>query len=605
MNERKLKSIIGDYILRIPDYQRGYAWDKEQWKEFVEDIDALVDESLNSHYTGTIVLYLPRNPQDRESKQYGKRNSYHIADVIDGQQRLTSISLYMSAIIHRLLNLGVEDCTEERREYLYQNGQCRLMLNNNTDDIYYELISLGYTKLTTLTAHQCRLKEAYEFFSNHISMYTQERLELLLSAITNKLNFSSYLIDDQSEVGMTFELMNSRGKDLTHLELLKNYLMYWVNRNASEDMKGSLIRSINITWKNVYQNLQKENEEFQCLRIAWILLCTYVPKEWDGYNGFKRDEFIPIRHFAKKSRNEVAKFIEEFNEVLSSVSLFYSQILVAEQATTEQTKWLSKIKRAGNIANFIPLIVVAKMRLEDGRIDEKEYVELLKSIETYSYRVFLWQGRRSNSGLTNFYRWSYELYKSDTPTQTLSSIIENIKLLTTYYLSEKDFVEDCSKISSWYTARKRALKYTLYEYELYLLEAEGKGKNPKLQWNDIQDSTLEHILPQAPAAESQWVSKWSDDERTLYLHDISNIVLTFDNSHYLNFDFATKKGVAGCGHCYANSDIRQERKISEYSDWTPRECQERKEILSRWICERWGIRTIETKQQFNIDEDDE
>ena len=138
MNERKLKSIIGDYILRIPDYQRGYAWDKEQWKEFVEDIDALVDESLNSHYTGTIVLYLPRNPQDRESKQYGKRNSYHIADVIDGQQRLTSISLYMSAIIHRLLNLGVEDCTEERREYLYQNGQCRLMLNNNTDDIHME-----------------------------------------------------------------------------------------------------------------------------------------------------------------------------------------------------------------------------------------------------------------------------------------------------------------------------------------------------------------------------------------------------------------------------------------------------------------------------------
>ena len=605
MNERKLKSIISDYILRIPDYQRGYAWDKEQWKEFVEDIDALVDESLNSHYTGTIVLYLPRNPQDRESKQYGKRNSYHIADVIDGQQRLTSISLYMSAIIHRLLNLGVEDCTEERREYLYQNGQCRLMLNNNTDDIYYELISLGYTKLTTLTAHQCRLKEAYEFFSNHISQYPQERLELLLSAITNKLNFSSYIIDDQSEVGMTFELMNSRGKDLTHLELLKNYLMYWVNRNASEDIKGTLIRSINLTWKNVYQNLQKESEEFQCLRIAWILLCTYVPKEWDGYNGFKRDEFIPIRHFTRKSKEEVANFIEEFNGVLSSVSQFYAQILVAEQATIEQTKWLSKIKRAGNIANFIPLIVVAKMRLQGGRIDEKEYIELLKSIETYSYRVFLWQGRRSNSGLTNFYRWSYELYKSDTPSQTLSSIVENIKLLTTYYLPEKDFVEDCSKISSWYTASKRALKYTLYEYELYLLEAEGKGKNPKLQWNDIQDSTLEHILPQTPAAKSQWVSKWSDEERTLYLHDISNIVLTFDNSHYLNFEFATKKGVAGSGHCYANSDIRQERKISEYSDWTPSECQERKEVLARWICERWGIRTIETKQQLSIDEDDE
>lgn len=605
MKERKLKSVIGEYILEIPDYQRGYAWDVNQWKDFVDDIDALVDESLNSHYTGTIVLYVPRDPQDRVMTQYGKRNTYPIAEVIDGQQRITSISLYLAAIINRLITLGVDDCSEERDEYLYRNGQCRLLLNNNTDDIYYELISSGTTKQPTTTSHQNRLKEAYAFFDNHIKQCSQERLELLLSAITNKLNFSSYVIDDQSEVGMTFELMNSRGKDLTDLELLKNYLMYWVNRNASDDIKGSLIRSINITWKNVYQNLQKESEEFQCLRIAWILLCSYVPKEWDGYNGFKRDDIIPIRQFSKKSRECVVKFIEEFNDVLSSVSMYYAQILVAEQATEEQTKWLSKIKRAGNIANFIPLMVVAKMKLEKGQIEEREYIQLLQSIETYSYRVFLWQGRRSNSGLTNFFKWSYELYMSDEPTQTLLSIIDSMKILTTYYLPEKSFIEDCYKISPWYTASRRALKYTLYEYELYLLEVEGKGVSPKLRWNDIQDSTLEHILPQTPGENSQWVAKWSEENRALYIHDISNIVLTFDNSHYLNFDFATKKGVSGNGHCYANSDIRQERKISEYQDWTQSECQNRKEALSKWICERWGICSVESEEQVNIDDEEE
>lgn len=604
MKERKLKSVIGEYILEIPDYQRGYAWDVNQWKDFVDDIDALVDESLNSHYTGTIVLYVPRNPQDRVMKQYGKRNTYPIAEVIDGQQRITSISLYLAAIINRLIMLGVDDCREERDEYLYRNGQCRLLLNNNTDDIYYELISSGTTKHPTTTSHQNRLKDAYAFFDNHIRQCSQDRLELLLSAITNKLNFSSYVIDDQSEVGMTFELMNSRGKDLTHLELLKNYLMYWVNRNAPDDIKGSLIRNINITWKNVYQNLQKESEEFQCLRIAWILLCTYVPKEWDGYNGFKRDDIIPIRNFSKKSKECVVKFIEEFNYVLSSVSMYYAQILLAEQATEKQTKWLSKIKRAGNIANFIPLMVVAKMKLEKGQIEEREYIQLLQCIETYSYRVFLWQGRRSNSGLTNFFRWSYELYISDAPAQTLSSIIDSVKVLTTYYLPEKSFIEDCYKISPWYTASKRALKYTLYEYELYLLEVEGKGVSPKLRWNDIQDSTLEHILPQTPGENSQWVAKWSDENRALYLHDISNIVLTFDNSHYLNFDFTTKKGVAGSGHCYANSDIRQERKISEYPDWTQSECQNRKEALSKWICERWGICSVESEKQVNIDDEE-
>lgn len=606
MNERRLQSVLGDYILRIPDYQRGYAWEEKQWNDFVEDIDALVDDSLQSHYTGTIVLYMPRNVQDREFKQYGRRDRYPVAEVIDGQQRLTSISLYLAAISRRLTLLG-EDCHEEQDKYLYKSGQPRLELNSEQcRDIYYELITTGKSDLPTNTSHQNRIVEAYNHFDNHIKECDQERLEQLLCAITNKMHFSSYVIDDHSEVGMTFELMNSRGKDLTHLELLKNYLMYWTNRNADEDQKGSIIKSINLAWKNVYNNLQRQNEEFQCLRIAWILLCSYAPKEWDGYNGFKRDDIIPIRHFTEsRTKADVIDFIYEFTSVLSSVSKFYSEVISNDQPSPQQAKWLSKIKRAGNIANFLPLIVVAKMHLEAGRIPEIDYINLLKSIETYSYRVFLWQGRRSNSGLTNFFRWSYELYSADNVGRSLLSIIDSINQLTTYYISEKDFVEDCNKVQPWYTpAHKRVLKYTLFEYELYLLESQCKGQSPRIDWDQIQDSTLEHILPQTPAAGSQWRAKWSDEDREKYVHDISNIVLTFDNSRYLNFEFDVKRGTAGSGYCYANSNIRQERKIAEFTDWTVEECKRRKEQLTEWICSRWGIADSKSNVTICIDEEE-
>ncbi len=587
MKNRRLDSIIAGYILRIPDYQRGYAWGEKQWKEFVEDIDALIDEQVNSHYTGTIVLYVPRDKQNIELRQYGI-DKYPVAEIIDGQQRLTTISLYLAAIIHRLLDLGNDAYKDALSQYIYKSGQCKMLLNNNTEHLYYELVTSGCTKSTPTTTHQQRLKNAYDFLSKHIKDLQQQRLIDLYSAITTKLHFSSYIIDDPSEVGMTFELMNSRGKDLTDLELLKNYLMYWTYRNASDEDKGTLITEINTTWRDIYQNLQDENEEFQCLRIAWILLCTYVPKEWSGYDGFKRNNIIPIRDFTKKDRSEVVNFIKTFNDVLSLISFYYSQITRQDQQTKEQTKWLSKIKRAGNVANFIPLIVVAKIKLEKGVITESDYIQLLKSIETYSYRVFIWQGKRSNAGLTNFFKWSYELYADK---NTITSIIESIFRLCSYYSSETDFIEECYKLTPWYIESKRALKYTLYEYELHLLEVEGKGVEPKLQWKALEDSTLEHILPQTPENNSMWLQKWSEADREKYTHDISNIVLTLDNSHYSNFEFSRKRGTAGVGHCYANADIRQERKIADYSDWTQVECDNRKQILSEWICSRWGIKS--------------
>ena len=83
MKNRRLDSIIAGYVLRIPDYQRGYAWSEKQWKEFVEDIDALIDEQVNSHYTGTIVLYVPRDNQKVELCQYGI-DKYPIVEIIDG-----------------------------------------------------------------------------------------------------------------------------------------------------------------------------------------------------------------------------------------------------------------------------------------------------------------------------------------------------------------------------------------------------------------------------------------------------------------------------------------------------------------------------------------
>jgi hypothetical protein len=264
--------------------------------------------------------------------------------------------------------------------------------------------------------------------------------------------------------------------------------------------------------------------------------------------------------------------------------------------------WLTKIHNAGNVANFLPLMIAARKHRENDLGLEQDYVNLLKALECYAYRVFLFEGRRSNAGKSSLYRWGAEIFNSE---RTLREITADVHELTRYYAPETSFKDWCQKPNKWYQKR-HLLKFTLYEYELHLLATEGKGKKPQLKWEDLSDSTIEHILPQTPKTSSQWKKDWTDDDFNECLHDIGNLVLTQDNSSYLNFDFQRKKGAPGQSPSYSNSDIRQERRVSRYPTWTRNEYTKRRKELVAWISRRWKTEPIPTAALVDvIDEADE
>jgi len=590
MEKKTLSNILEGKIFQIPDYQRGYAWEEKQWKDFVQDIDALIDDKIISHYTGTIVIYQPSN---KPTENYGTKR-LEIVDVVDGQQRLTTCSLYLSIIIKELVKISQEDFNAEIPIYLYSGSKSKLRLNNDTADFYLDLITKGVSNIEANSVHQKRIYDAYCFLKKHIEEQLAKRVDKgedylrdLFDAIIRKLNFSFYPIEVESEIGMTFELMNSRGKNLSSMELLKNYLMYWVYRNILDNSeKEDFTSKINKTWKEVYVNIAKCNgSESQCLRIAWTLFVNYTPKNWNGYSGFKSDEVIPLRNFNSKSKEDVKEFLLKFVDGLALISKHYSAIIKPNNNSFEENELnlLTKIRNAGNIANYLPLMVASRIKKETNEVTKDDYFDLLKSLEIFSYRVFLWEGKRSNAGLSKFYRWADDVFSSK---HSLKSVTDWIYGTINWYSPENGFRKSLTEdFFGWYHYR-RLLKYTLFEYELFLL----KGKNkPKLNWEDLTDSTIEHILPQNPDSNSNWLIKWTDEERKKYLHDISNLVLTKDNSRYSNFEFDRKKGIAGSGFSYSNSDIRQERKIAEYDDWTPDTCKKRREELTNWVIKNWGI----------------
>jgi len=593
MEKKTLSNLLEGKIFQIPDYQRGYAWEEKQWNDFVQDIDALIDDKIISHYTGTIVIY---QSTEKPTENYGTKK-LEIVDIVDGQQRLTTCSLYLAIILNKLIKNGDEEFNAEIPIYLFSGAKSKLRLNNDTADFYFDLISKGSANINASTVHQKRLLDGYNYLKSHIGEQLEKRhengidyLKDLFDAIIRKLNFSFYPIEVESEIGMTFELMNSRGKDLSSLELLKNYLMYWVYRNVNlPNEKEDLTSTINKSWKEVYINIANCNgSENQCLRIAWTLYYSYTPKNWTGYNGFKSIDVIPLRDFSNKTKEDTQIFISAFTAGLAEISIHYSAIILPskESIIKEEYEWLTKIKHAGNVANYLPLMVAARKGVLSGEIQIESYIKLLQALELFSFRVFLWSGKRSNAGLSKFYRWADDIFSKK---HSIESVTDWILGTINWYSGENNFRKVLqNEFFDWYHWR-RLLRYTLYEFELWLLKSEGKGAKPKLAWSDLTDATFEHILPQNPDENSEWRRKWTESDIRLYLHDISNIVLTKDNSHYLNFDFDRKKGNSGAGHCYANSDIRQERKISEFQNWTVECCKERRDSLVAWIIDRWGI----------------
>lgn len=613
MNKKTLTSLFAEAIYQIPDYQRGYAWEEKQLKDFIQDIDALVDEQVTSHYTGTVVVYNAKSAA--QMRDYGTKR-LKVLDVVDGQQRLTTSSLYLSVIIQALIAKGESAYEREIPDFLYSGAICKLALNNDSADIFYDLLKKGTPNTEPQSLQEKRLIKACNRFKEHVDKQIEIRgsdsvdyLKNLYHAITQKLNFTFYEIDEECEIGMTFELMNSRGKGLSVLELLKNYLMHWISRNEKDSSeRSSMTALINKNWKDTYTNLGAcSGDEDQCLRIAWTLYCSYTPANWHGYDGFKGDEYIPLRNFTEtRSKKDTIAFIKRFSDGLAEVSAHYASITspnTNNTASDAELLWLTKIHHTGNIANFLPLMVAARKKWSSNiRFYDKDYIAVLKALECYAFRVFLYAGRRSNAGKSSFYRWGYEIFNQSKP---LGDITDLVNELTRYYASEESFNSANAKHDNWYGTRGR-LKYTLFEYELHLLTNEGQGKAPSLTWEQLNDSTIEHILPQNLEENSHWNEVWDADNIKNCLHDIANLVLTQDNSSYRNFDFLRKKGKPGLSPSYSNSDIRQERKLSLFSDWTPTDCQQRREELAAWINLRWKTDVAQSPTTLTVvDEADE
>lgn len=350
MDEPKsLDSLFKEKIFRIPDYQRGYAWQKSQLKDFWEDLINLSGD--RSHYTGVLTLKEVSSKEVSETDNefwLVDDHSYRMYHIVDGQQRLTTFVVFLQAFIDFVKKLEGNADKADQEIYITDSLSLEAVINRYlfktkpTGD-QYRTYKFGYTvdnpsyeylrhkifnedgsPSIEETFYTLNLRNARLYFYEQLKELHAESgmngLQEIYKKLTKRFLFNEYVIKDEFDVFVAFETMNNRGKRLSDLELLKNRLIYLTTLYSDDEMepadRRSLRDAINAAWKEVYYQLGRNDKrplnDDDFLKAHWIMYFQYSRKKGNDYIKFLLDEqFSPQKVHKKVEREVVLEMPEE------------------------------------------------------------------------------------------------------------------------------------------------------------------------------------------------------------------------------------------------------------------------------------------------------
>ena len=338
MDEPKpLDSLFTEKLFRIPDYQRGYAWGREQLNAFWDDLINL--PGGRSHYTGVLTLkQIPSNEVQQDDKEFWlvDDHSYNLYHIVDGQQRLTTFTLFLQSLIELLRSLpenhGRTDddiyltdtlsIAAVERKFLFEvkpAGEAFRTYKfgyavDNPSDEYMRYRVLGEEGGGTVfeTFYTLNLSNGKRYFKERLrTLYKEEGvsgLHGIYRTLTKRFLFNEYIIKDEFDVFVAFETMNNRGKTLSDLELLKNRLIYLTTLYTDGELdaaeRSDLRDSINDTWKEVYfqlgRNKSKPLNDDDFLRAHWMMYFRYSRQTGRDYIKFLLEEQFTSQRVHRK-----------------------------------------------------------------------------------------------------------------------------------------------------------------------------------------------------------------------------------------------------------------------------------------------------------------
>lgn len=624
-----LSKIFNERLFRIPDYQRGYAWTDKQLKDFWNDLEQLEEEK--NHYTGVITL----EPVDdktcsnwEDDQWIIKSKSYYPYYIVDGQQRLTTSLILIQAII----DIASPNCTELnytpindiRKKFIFdtkdQGVSRSYIFGYEKDNPSYEYLKTeifledSETKSQKQeTVYTQNLLNSKLFFLKQLENLQIKEIEVLYRKLTQHLYFNIYTITSDIDTFVSFETMNNRGKPLSHLELLKNRLIYLSTKLSNEDYeKNKLRKKINECWKSIYHNLGRNKlkplkddnflfnhyiiyfgnelwtkEELQSRRIR---VPNFNVAQRDDYSNFLLEKKFTTKNL-KDSKLDILSINNYVQNLQNSVEIWY-QIHNPNDSSynLDLKKLLDKINRL-NIFSVAPLI----MAYFKNESNDKKRVKFLEELERLIFIISLHNIRYYYLDLEdlNFLKISVELHNSKISSD---DVIRKIEDAANKFLLTKDIREMMIKsfkekgFYNW-----DGIRYFLYEYDLSLSER-SKTSRIKLDWEVFNNSdykTVEHIYPQS-SRQLCWrenFKNFTSPQRKILRNSLGNLLpISKEKNSSLKdkcFDSKISTNKSAVGYKYG---CFSENEITTYDKWTSDEILERGLVLTEFMEKRWKIK---------------
>ncbi|KXL53605.1 MULTISPECIES: DUF4268 domain-containing protein [Bacillota] len=569
-NLESISQIFQNKIFRIPDYQRGYAWRKEQLIDFWDDIMNLQMDRY--HYTGLLSLKeLNRKSTERWNNDLWLLDSgYKACHVVDGQQRLTTISILLNEIINFIkaidenkdkndeeIVLAYETIKDIRTKYISRKQPPHNIIttylfgyeedNPSFEYLQYKVFGQQFSKSIQETYYTKNLKYAKEFFWNCLSqLYEDEGLEgieKIYKKLTQKLMFNIHEIEDDYDVFVAFETMNNRGKKLTNLELLKNRLIYLTtlfdHNKLDEYNKNALRKKINDAWKEVYYQLGRNKKvslsDDEFLRAHWIMFFQYSRQKGNDYIKFLLNRFSAKNVFEKQIIPIVEETSEEImdldsdediitdEEVVAIAKLEPSDIDTYVLSLNETAKYwyYTFFPNESNLTDDEKIWLDKLNRVGIGyfrplvtsaitpssKSTSIERVELFKQIERFIFVCFRMGTFQSSYKSSDYYRKAKDVYAG---VISINEVANDLKTTT-----DNDIKAAINNFMTRIDKRFdngdgfygwKDLKYLLYEYEYSLAV---KGNIEKLDWNLFTKTEKDKLTIEhiLPQTPSKWYWK--------------------------------------------------------------------------------------------------
>ena len=554
---QSLRQVLGNGIkYEVPKFQRDYSWEAEQLEILWEDIEDLINGINNYHYMGYLVL-----------QEMAEDNKYKI---IDGQQRLTSFSLFFLACIKKLKEEKKEKKQEEKEKKIaaiffrsfigveeldgtYINK--KLTLNKNNHYFYTQAVNeeeipqRGQKKTVHL------MRKAIDFFYTKIKNTNGEEISQWAKKIVDRFLFTIIYIGNELSAYKVFETLNARGVHLSSSDLIKNYLFSKID--DTNTIPEETIKELENSWEVIGENIGDK------------YYTEYIFNEWNSQNKYTRKAklYAAIQNQIKKN-SEAKNYLDRISinsQIYEGITNPDSDFFKDHPDYNNSQKKISiqkelSVLKLFNISQPYSLLIIAYQK------HKNDFGKILKWIAHFSIRYNVICGKHHG--------YQEQLYNQICLQINKDCSLEDIKKkLLEKYPDDENFKKSFSDKTMLTHQSNKKVKYLLARLE------------ENLSNNSIDESilTVEHLLPLKP--EDEWISNFGENY-ALFNQRIGNMALVNHNINreLLQKNFQEKKRIL-----LEKSNYHIHQNLKNYEVWTSEEVESRQKALAETAAKVWRV----------------